>query len=317
MTLRSFLKLVELPTKLASVLPFLLGTVYGAMVFNRFQLLPFLVMLGALLCIDMLTTLLNNWMDFRRARVREGYNYKEHNAIVRDSLSECEVALTFSFLLTGAVILGFGLFLLTDGWILFLGSFCLLVGLSYSWGPLPISHTPYGELVSGVVMGLVIPTIAAMVQLPPSYFFVLRWDEEWLGLHVRWREYLILVLLAWPLILAIGSVMLANNICDKQEDKKNGRRTLPMVIGDWFALRLYFLMAIGIFAAQVLGVWLGIFKSWALLFLIVMPLVLWKAWIFFQLPDKRSTFKHSVENLLIAGIAQILLMVFNFVIKSS
>ena len=66
MKIRSFLKLVEIQTKVASMIPFILGTVYSLYRFNKFNALNFLLMFISLLTIDMTTTAVNNYMDYKR-----------------------------------------------------------------------------------------------------------------------------------------------------------------------------------------------------------------------------------------------------------
>ncbi|MGE5633160.1 MAG: hypothetical protein ACM3TR_19000 [Caulobacteraceae bacterium] len=82
MTLVSFLKLVEIQTKVASVIPFLLGTFYALYRFNRFNLSNFIIMFVSLICFDMATTAINNYIDYKKAHKIHGYNYESHNAIV-------------------------------------------------------------------------------------------------------------------------------------------------------------------------------------------------------------------------------------------
>ena len=63
MSIGGFFKLVEIQTKVASVIPFLLGTIYALYRFDNFNLTNFLIMLISLLAIDMTTTATNNYLD--------------------------------------------------------------------------------------------------------------------------------------------------------------------------------------------------------------------------------------------------------------
>ena len=153
MNIRSFLKLVEIQTKVASVIPFLLGTSYALYRFGAFKPLNFLLMLASLLCFDMTTTAVNNYLDFKRANRKFGYGYESHNAIVKDKLSERSVLAVIGTLLAVAIVAGFVLFLNTDIIVLLLGAVSFMIGLLYSAGPVPISRTPFGELFSGGFMG--------------------------------------------------------------------------------------------------------------------------------------------------------------------
>ena len=103
MKIRSFLKLVEIQTKVASMIPFILGTVYSLYRFNKFNALNFLLMFISLLTIDMTTTAVNNYMDYKKAIKTQGYGYEKHNAIVRDNLKETHVIVViFTLLINSA-----------------------------------------------------------------------------------------------------------------------------------------------------------------------------------------------------------------------
>ena len=93
MGLISFLKLVEIRTKVASMIPFVLGTLYTVYRFDEFKLKNFILMFVALLAFDMATTAINNYMDFKRAKKTSGYNYEDHNAIVKYGLKNSTVLL--------------------------------------------------------------------------------------------------------------------------------------------------------------------------------------------------------------------------------
>ena len=64
MNIKSFLGVVEIRTKVASIIPLLLGTIYAVHHFRKFEVWNFLTFFGALICIDMVTTALNNYFDF-------------------------------------------------------------------------------------------------------------------------------------------------------------------------------------------------------------------------------------------------------------
>ena len=104
MSVKSFLKLVEIQTKVASIIPFLLGTLFVLFYYNSFNLLNFFYMLVSLLCIDMSTTTINNYIDYKKANKKEGYGYESHNAIVRDNIKERNVLIVLFLLLTLAIV---------------------------------------------------------------------------------------------------------------------------------------------------------------------------------------------------------------------
>lgn len=95
---------------------------------------------------------------------------------------------------------------------------CLAI-LLYSGGPIPVSYLPIGEVISGSVMGGLIPLGIAGCA-----------DGK-----LHWR----ILLYALPLIIGIGLVMMSNNGSDIEKDAKAGRNTLPVRLGRKETVKLY------------------------------------------------------------------------------
>ena len=99
------------------------------------------------------------------------------------------------------------------GWtLLWIGLAGAVAVVLYSSGKTPISYLPLGEVVSGSVMGLLIP-LATVFALTG----VLNWS---------------VLLLALPTFLTIGAILMTNNTCDIVRDRHAGRRTLPILLGE-------------------------------------------------------------------------------------
>ena len=71
MGIRAF-KLVEIQTKVASMIPFLFGTLYALFRFQQFDGYHFALMLASLLSFDMATTAINNYYDYKKRLKRTG-----------------------------------------------------------------------------------------------------------------------------------------------------------------------------------------------------------------------------------------------------
>lgn len=231
MGLKSFLKLVEIKTKAASMTPFLLGTVFVLYRYQKFNWVNFLLMLVSLLCFDMATTAINNYLDYKKARKTEGFGYEEHNAIVRDNLSEFSVLTVIVILLILAVGFGILLFLNTSPVVLILGIISFSVGILYTFGPVPISRMPLGEVFSGFFMGFVILFLSVYIHLNEGALVELIFRNWMLNLNFNVKEILVLFLVSFPAFMGISNIMLANNICDMEDDWENRRYTLPLYIG--------------------------------------------------------------------------------------
>ncbi len=239
MTWKSFLKLVEIQTKVASVFPFLIGTLATVRLYGHFDGLNFIIMLGALLSIDMATTAINNYMDYRKAIDTSGYGYNEHNAIVQSRLSIKTVEKTIALLLLTGILLGLYLVIRTDYIVLLVGVLAFAVGISYTFGPFPISRTPFGEIFSGVAMGFGIPFLAMYIHLKNPDWVKLHFLGDYISLVLNWHAILVVCWLTIPLVIGIGNIMFANNICDMEEDFKNGRFTLALSLGKPLSLKLF------------------------------------------------------------------------------
>ena len=131
-------------------------------------------------------------------------------------------------LLLTAVGAGIALFLST-GWLILPLGIVFAVGILYSFGPIPISRMPLGELFSGLFMGFVILFIAAWIHADGGHLAVLDLQDGVLSLQVNLPEVLLPLVVSLPAILGIANIMLANNICDMDEDMENKRYTRPYI----------------------------------------------------------------------------------------
>ena len=100
-----------------------------------------------------------------------------------------------------------------------IGAVCVYL---YSGGPKPLSYTPAGEIVSGVVMGGLI-TFACYIALTGTVSFLV-------------------IILSLPCIIGIGLIMMTNNTCDIEKDRKASRNTLAVVLGRKDAVSVYHIL---------------------------------------------------------------------------
>ena len=71
--------------------------------------------------------------------------------------------LAIAFYIVAALL---GIFLAANSsfWIIPVGIVCMAIGYLYTGGPMPISWTPFGELFSGLFMGMIIILLAFFIQ---------------------------------------------------------------------------------------------------------------------------------------------------------
>lgn len=303
MNIKSFLKLVEIQTKVASIVPFIVGLLFTLYRYEKLNMLNMLLFLISLLGIDMATTALNNYMDFKKAVVKEGYNYEHHNAIVAHGLTEKQVKLTINTLLIIGMIAGFFLVFRTDLIVLLIGILSFGVGILYSFGPIPISRTPLGEIFSGFFMGGLIFFVTVYVQVYDLGLVIIQYTEERLILTFSIMEFLAIFIVSIPMIAGIANIMLANNLCDLEEDVKNKRHTLPYYIGRENGLKVFASLYYFSYAALVGGAILNVLPITCLLVFITFPLLRKGIVRFKKEQRKDSTFVVAVENFIIFSFA--------------
>lgn len=286
-----FLELVEMKAKAASVFPFLIGICYSWYHFKALHLGYVFFYFIAMFLFNMAVDILDNYNDYRRGT--SVHNYKEKiNIIGRENLSLPLLKKLIIGLITLSAIIG-AILSFFVGWpLFFMGLFCYLVGIFYSSGPKPLSSLPLGEFFSGVTMGFMITLICVYL----NYFENFSWNLVALGK---------IFLITLPNVLWIANLMLANNICDLEEDKKNNRYTLVYYLGKSKSLQLFVLLNIGAFLALIFSIlfhlapWTlgGTFFIW--------PLVRRYMQIFLQKQSKKETFPYAIKILVTGAFSQV------------
>lgn len=298
MNFKSFFRLVEIQTKAASMIPLLLGTMYALYRYNSFKSINFLYMLISLLCFDMATTAINNYIDYRKAQRTHGYGYETHNAIVKYGLKEPVVLTVIIALIILASAFGIMLFLNTGVIVLLLGLLSFTVGILYSFGPVPISRMPLGEVFSGFFMGFIIIFISVYIHIYNNGMFQVVYKNGMLNVNVNIVELLYIFLISIPSISCIANIMLANNICDIEEDLENKRYTLPIYVGREKALKIFTGLYIAAFFSVITAVIVGAEPISCLLAIFSFIPVRKNIKAFYKLQTKKDTFGLSVKNFL-------------------
>ncbi|HXC61242.1 MAG TPA: UbiA family prenyltransferase, partial [Nitrospiria bacterium] len=100
----------------------------------------------------------------------------------------------------------------------------ILGGIFYSEGPLPVSSTPFGELLVALLMGpieIVSADLAASGRVSSLAFVV-----------------------SIPVGLMVAAILLTNNLRDIDKDRSRGRRTLAVLIGRRSGANLLLIMLV-------------------------------------------------------------------------
>lgn len=203
-------RLMRPHTLTASFIPVLIGTSLALSKDGRIDLPLFIAMLTACVIIQGATNVFNEYYDFKRG-LDTAESVGISGTIVRDGVGEKTVFHTGFILLIVAVLLGVFICFKSSWLVALVGVACMLMGYLYSGGPCPISATPYGEFLAGFFMGPVIVSLSFFIQTGMIDYTT--------------------VLLSIPTAVLIGAILMSNNIRDLDGDKKNGRRTMAIILG--------------------------------------------------------------------------------------
>ncbi len=209
-TLKFLWNLTRPHTLSASIMPVLVGTLYAIILTKTVSLPLFLAMFIACILIQIATNLFNEYYDFKTG-LDDQNSVGISGVIVRgettpDFILQLAIGL---YIIAG----GLGAFIaFKSSWlILGIGAYFMLLGYLYCAGPLPLSTTPFGEVVAGLVMGEGITLISFYIQTN----------------MINWQ----IILLALPSSLLIAQILTANNLRDMQNDREKGRKTLVIHLG--------------------------------------------------------------------------------------
>ena len=116
-------------------------------------------MMVACLALQIATNLFNEYYDFKRG-LDTADSVGIGGGIVRHGLKPKNVLTVALLLYVVAAIIGVYICMNSSWWLVVIGLIGMAVGYLYTGGPLPIAYTPFGELVSGLLMGTCFVLIA-------------------------------------------------------------------------------------------------------------------------------------------------------------
>ena len=205
----------------------------------------------AVVTAQIVANLWNEYKDFKSG-LDAGQKVGNAGSITRGAITPELIVTMIKVLMVVPIIIGAYLSATITWYYVPAGFICILISFLYSGGPKPISRTPFGEISSGIAMGLAIVLITGYA-----------WTRE---------LSLALLIPAIPSTFLVGSIMLTNNIRDIRNDESHGRRTLPIVLGRERALSLMSIMYIFNFIWIVAWIIVGHMTWFSLLAFFAMPL---------------------------------------------
>jgi len=298
-----FLEFVEIKSLIASVLPFVLGSLYAIYNYHQVHLGYLVLFFIASSLFHMATNANDNYQDFLHApRDAANQEFLEDTNVVGANQISIKQARTLTFGL-GGISLILGLWLVTQtGWpLLWMGIYSYAVGYFYAGGPKPISSGPFGEFFSGFTMGFMIFWIAVYIntyELAP----------------ITWQSTFNVLISAGLAIFAISNIMLANNICDMDEDIALGRHTIVSYLGKPVMLQVFAWSYIAGYICLMVAVWLGVLPKLSLLTLLSVIPVLKNTRQFMHKQVKRETFILAIKNASIICLSFVVFMSLGLII---
>lgn len=249
---RTWWNLLRPHTLTAAFIPVAIGSIL-AHIDNAFHTLLFISMLVASLLIQAAANMINEYYDYKRGLDHEG-SVGIGGAIVRDGIKPSTV-LQLAFTFFGiSVLLGIYICIQSSWWIAVIGIICMAAAYFYTGGPYPIAYTPFGELVAGFFMGVVIIGITYYIQagnLPAK-----------------------IILLSLPTSITIGAILTSNNIRDLDNDKENGRKTLVILLGKKNSIIFIGTMFAAAYALIIAFVLMNLITPFVLISLASIPLAI-------------------------------------------
>ncbi|NCB64135.1 MAG: prenyltransferase [Clostridia bacterium] len=293
--LKRFLSYVEIRTKITSLFAFGMTLSWLFATGNPIRWDTAAVFFASMFLFDLTTTAINNYVDTKT------------NGQELQFSRGAALAILWVLLLASAG-LGVLLVVMTDWTVLLFGGLCFLCGVFYTWGPLPISRLPLGEVFSGLFYGLLIPFILLYINMPEGTYLTLTLRGGVLTAAFYLPALAQVLLLAAAPACATANIMLANNICDLPRDIQVKRHTLPYYLGVPRSLKLFAALYYLPFGAAVLMVALGMLPWVYLLLLSALIPIQKNIDVFFKRQEKAETFVCSIKNFVILMSADVIML---------
>ncbi len=234
----------------AAVAPVLVGVAL-ALADGVFAPLPALAALLGALLLQVGVNLANDYFDYVKGvdmAGRKGPLRVTHSGLIAPERVRLGMGVIFGL----AVLVGLYL-VVVGGWpVLAIGLASILAALAYSGGPFPLASHGLGDLFVFIFFGLVAVCGTYYVQAQALTALA--------------------VLVAVPVGLLITAILVVNNLRDIDTDRRAGKRTLAVILGERGA-RVEFVALLAAAYALPPGLWLaGMLSAWALLPWLTIPL---------------------------------------------
>ena len=292
MTLKQYALLSQMEYASTSFFPGFMGILYAWYNYGTFHLGYSLLGLLTVGLFQLAIRLRDNYLDYYVAENKQADDIQEMT-VGKETIPLKNVR--FSYYMTGAIALLIGLFIVfqTSFMLLFIVLGGMLIGVLYTFGPIPLSSTPFGDFFIGLAYGL-------------GIFLALLYINAFEVIPFDWFTIIQIIIASIPTAITVMSVSLANNISDLEEDIEGGRFTLPYHIGVDKALVVFKSFYYVGYIAIILSIIFGTFPRLVTLSLLTFPYVYKNIQIFMDEQDKQTTFLTTLKNSIVIPIPLII-----------
>jgi 1,4-dihydroxy-2-naphthoate octaprenyltransferase len=299
--IKKFLDYVEIRTKITSTFTFLLTIAFLLYKKETINWGLTLIFFAAMFLFDLTTTAINNYIDTKNNH--QTLQFKRKTALI----------IIYVLFIFSA---GLGLYLayLTDIVIFLIGGICFLCGVFYTYGPVPISRQPLGEVLSGLFYGLLIPFILLYINTPIGTYLTLNVNFVTISMSLQVLPLLTLLVFSVIPFCVTANIMLANNICDLEKDIQVKRHTLPYYIGVKKALLLFSGLYYLTYIAMIILIIFKVLSPICLFSFLTIFIVQKNINVFFKKQEKSTTFIVAIKNfIIIMGSNAIIIFISTFI----
>lgn len=288
LTIPVILTLISWNTLSASIFPILIGILYSQYHYHTVNKIDMAIYFVITIMIHLIVNVLDNLNDFEVAVQHKADMILNINPIYKSHLNKKQVLSVIYTLMMITIFLGIWLVIRTNLILLIIGVVALGIATLYSK---IFQNSGIGELLSGLTMGFLIVFSGVYINTFST-------------VPMSLKEIIEVFIVSLPNTLWIANMMLANNICDIDYDRKCGRNTYPIRVGIQKAISAFNWFNVLAFIAIIVAVILKLIPISMLLTLILIPFVYKQCRIFKEKQDKATTFLAAVKILAIGSLIQ-------------
>lgn len=278
----------------ASVAPVLVGSAWGYHVARQFDWSLLLLALAATVCVHFASNVFNDVGDdlcgtdrFNDERI---FPYTGGSRFIQNGVLSSRAMMAWGVaLLTVATFLGFALVAMRGPFVLVFGVIGVGLGLLYSLPKVQLAAHGIGEAAIAAAFGVLPVCGAAWLQSD----------------RLDWAS----LLISLPVSMWVASVLLMNEVPDRDADARGGKRTLVVRLGTAATRRLYLALHLTACAAFILTAAQRLLPWWTAVLSLILLRGAWQAAQAIHEPFERSSLTRGIETTLrLHAIGSVLLL---------